>query len=139
MNLPSKCKVVGCKWIFKKKLRPDGRIEKYKVRLVAKEYTRKKGINYFDTYSLVRISTIRVLVLSYIHKMIIHETNVKAAFLNGDLEEKIYMIHPEGFVVKGKRTKYVNLLSLFGDWNKLPNIPYIPPWLDLIIFIFFSI
>jgi hypothetical protein len=42
-------KLVGCKWIFKKKLKPNGIVDKYKVRLVAKGFTQKKGEHYFDT------------------------------------------------------------------------------------------
>jgi predicted alpha/beta-fold hydrolase len=61
VDRPYGCKPVGCKWVFKKKLRPDGTIEKYKARLLAKGYTQKEGEDYFDTYSPVaRLTTIRV-------------------------------------------------------------------------------
>ena len=60
-DLPPKSKVIRCKWVFKKKLKPTGRIDNYKARLVAKGFTQKKGIDYFGTYSMVyRITTIRI-------------------------------------------------------------------------------
>ncbi|WVZ74821.1 hypothetical protein U9M48_022948 [Paspalum notatum var. saurae] len=114
---PYGCKPVGCKWVFKKKLRPDGTIEKYKARLVAKGYTQKEGEDFFDTYSpVVKMTTIRVLLfLPVSYGLIIHHMDVKTAFLNGELEEEIYMEQPDGFVVKGQESKVCKLLkSLYG-------------------------
>ncbi|KAL0416728.1 UNVERIFIED_CONTAM: putative mitochondrial protein [Sesamum latifolium] len=59
VDLPSGYTTIGCKWIFKKKLRPDGSVDKFKARLVAKSFKQKEEIDYFDTYSLVaRLTTI---------------------------------------------------------------------------------
>lgn len=114
---PYGCKPVGCKWVFKKKLRPDGTIEKYKARLVAKGYTQKEGEDFFDTYSPVaRLTTIRVLLaLAASHGLLVHQMDVKTAFLNGELDEEIYMKQPDGFVVEGQEGKVLKLLkSLYG-------------------------
>jgi hypothetical protein len=93
VNRPYGCKPVGCKWVFKKKLMPDGTIDKYKARLVAKSYTQKEGENFFDTYSpAARLTTIRVLLsLTASHGRLVHQMDVKITFLNGELEEEIYM------------------------------------------------
>jgi hypothetical protein len=117
VDLPKGAKPIGCKWIFKKKYFPDGSIEKYKVRLVAKGFSQKQNIDYFDTFAPVtRISSIRVLIaLASIYKLVIHQMDVKTAFLNGDLEEEIYMSQPEGCVVSGQENKVCKLLkSLYG-------------------------
>nr|GEV42632.1 zinc finger, CCHC-type [Tanacetum cinerariifolium] len=80
----------GCKWIFKRKLKVDGTVEKFKARLVIQGFRQKAGIYYFDTYALVaHISTIRLLIaMASIHSIIIHQMDVKIAFLNGELEEE---------------------------------------------------
>ena len=103
--------------MFKKKLRPDGTIKNYKVRLVAKGYAQKEGEDFFDTYSpAARLTTIRVLLaLAASHNLLIHQMDVKTAFLNGDLEEEIYMEQPDSFAVKGQEGKVCKLLkSLYG-------------------------
>jgi hypothetical protein len=103
---PYGCKPVDCKWVFKKKLKPDGTIEKYRARLMAKGYTQKQE-DFFDTYSPVaRITTIRVLLsLAASYGLLVHQMDVKTTFLNGELDEEIYMEQPDGFVVKGQESK----------------------------------
>jgi hypothetical protein len=88
--------------LFKKKFKADGTIEKYKVRLVAKGYTQKEGEYLFDTYSPVgRLTTIRVMLsLATSYGILIHQIDVKTTFLNGKLEEEIYMDQPDNFTVK---------------------------------------
>ena len=117
VDLPKGSKPIRCKWIFRKKLRTDGTIDKFKARLVVVGYTQKKEIDYFDTYSPVtKISTIRSLVaLAAIHGLIVHQMDVKTAFLNGDLREEIYVEQPEGYVIQGQENKVCKLRkSLYG-------------------------
>ncbi|GJX14516.1 zinc finger, CCHC-type containing protein [Tanacetum coccineum] len=83
-DLPLSCKPFDCKWIFKRKLKVDGTIKNFKARLVIRGFRQKSGIDYFDTYAPVtRISTIRLLIaMTLIHNLIIHQMDVKTAFLN---------------------------------------------------------
>ncbi|CAL8091268.1 unnamed protein product [Prunus armeniaca] len=117
VDIPPGNRPIGYKWIFKKKLKADGTIDKYKARLVAKGYRQKEGLDFFDTYSPVtRITSIRMLIaIASIYDMEIHQMDVKTAFLNGELDEEIYMEQPEGFVVKGQELKVCKLVkSLYG-------------------------
>ncbi|GKB82555.1 zinc finger, CCHC-type containing protein, partial [Tanacetum coccineum] len=116
-DLPPGCKPLGCKWIFKRKMKVDGTIDKFKARLVIQGFRQKEGIDYFDTYAPVaRITTIRLLLaLAAIHNLVIHQMDVKTAFLNGDLDEEVYMKQPEGFVMPGNEHKVCKLVkSLYG-------------------------
>nr|GEU46148.1 zinc finger, CCHC-type [Tanacetum cinerariifolium] len=96
-----------CKWIFKRKIKVDGTIDNFKARLVIQGFRQKEGINYFDTYAPVAcITTIRLLLaLAAIHNLVLHQMDVKIAFLNGDLDEEVYMKQPEGFVMSDNEHK----------------------------------
>ncbi len=117
VDLPPGNKPLGCKWILKKKYKADGSIDKYKARLVAKGYRQKEGLDFFDTYSPVtRITSVRVLMaIAALHNLEVHQMDVKTVFLNGELQEEIYMEQPEGFVVPGQEKKVCRLIkSLYG-------------------------
>nr|KAJ0220468.1 hypothetical protein LSAT_V11C200058650 [Lactuca sativa] len=116
-NLPPGGKTLGCKWTLKRKMKVDGTIDKYKAKLVIQGFRQKEGIDFFDTYAPVaRISTIRLLLaLVAIDNLVIHQMDVKTTFLNGDLDEEIYMKQPEGFVMPGNEHKVCKLKkSLYG-------------------------
>ena len=79
---PPSNKASACKWIFKRKLKADGLIDKYKARPVAKGFKQKEGLDFFYTYSLVtRITSIRVLIsITTLHNLQINQMNVEATF-----------------------------------------------------------
>ena len=97
-------KPVGCKWVYKRKRGIDGKVETFKARLVAKRYTQKEGIDYEETFSLVAmLKSIRILLSIATHyDYEIWQMDVKIAFLNGNLEEEIYMMQPKGFIAKNQ-------------------------------------
>ena len=98
--LPADRKAIGCRWLFRKK--GDCR---YKARLVAKGYSRKQGIDYEETFTPVaKLTTIRILLaLSCENDWEIERMDLKTAFLNGTLEESIYMEVPDGVVIPANR------------------------------------
>ena len=100
---------------MKKKLKLDGTIEKYKARLVTKSFRKIENIDLSDTFSsVIRIISIRMLIsIVVIYNLIVHQINIKNTFLNGDLEEKIYMRKWKGlWFIDKKKKRYVSLISL---------------------------
>ncbi|GJT38811.1 retrotransposon protein, putative, ty1-copia subclass [Tanacetum coccineum] len=100
VDLSPGCKTIGSKWIFKKKTDMDGIVHTYKARLVAKGYTQLYGVDYEETFSPVAdIRAIRILIsITAYYDYEIWQMDVKSAFLNGYLDEDIYMVQPKGFV-----------------------------------------
>jgi len=105
-------KPISCKWVFKIKHGVDG----YKARLVARGFTQTFGIDYNETFAPVaKFVSIRcILALVAIENMGIHQMDVKTTFLNGDLEEEIYMEQPEGFTQEGEHLVCKLHKSLYG-------------------------
>ena len=95
-------KSVGRKWLFKKKFNAQGKVEKYKARLVEKGYSQVEGIEFGEIFS--HVASIRFLLsIAIAFDLEVEQMDVKETFLHGDLEEEIYMKQLEGYVVKGKK------------------------------------
>ena len=115
--MPNGIKPVGCKWVYKRKRGVDGKVETFKARLAAKGYTQKEGIDYDETFSPVAmLKSIRILFSIATHyDYEIWQMDVKTAFLNGNLEEEIYMMQPEGFIAKNQEHMVCKLKrSIYG-------------------------
>ena len=130
VELPQGHKAVKCRWVYDAKLNSNDEITRYRARLVAKGFTQQKGINYDEVFSpVVKYSTIRfMLALASDEKLEMLLLDVKAAFLNGNLDETIFMSQPEGFIVKDKPHHVYRLLkALYGlkqasrAWRKVIN------------------
>jgi Reverse transcriptase (RNA-dependent DNA polymerase) len=102
---------------IRKKMNAQGEVERYKARLVAKGYKQKAGIDYEEVFAPVaRMKTIRLLIsLAAQNKWSIFQMDVKSAFLNGVLEEEVYIEQPSGYVKVGKEHMVLKLnRALYG-------------------------
>ena len=91
--------IIRTKWVFRNKMEEDGNIVRNKARLVAKGYNQEEGIDFDETYALVaRLEVVRLL-LAYacMCNLQLHQVDVKSAFLNGFLNEEVFVSQPHGF------------------------------------------
>ena len=126
-SLPNGKIAIKIKWVFKNKLKPDGSIAKHKARLVAKGFMQKEGYDYKEVFApMARFETVRLIVaLESWKRWKLWQMDVKYAFLNGPLEEKVYVQQPHGFETTGQEDKVLKLKkALYGlkqaprAWNK---------------------
>ena len=92
-------KYVGCKWVFKTKKDSLGNIERHRARLIVKGFTQREGIDYTETFSLVsKKDSLRLIMALVAHfDFDLHQMDVKTTFLNGNIEEEVYMKQPKRF------------------------------------------
>lgn len=117
IKLPENKRPIGCKWVYTLKTDIEGRIQKYKARLVAKGFTQREGVDFFETFApVVRYESIRLLLaLAARDDLEIANFDVKTAFLNGDLQEELYMHQPPGYEVECNESVVCKLhRSLYG-------------------------
>jgi len=114
---PKDKNVIGTKWIFKNKLNENGDVIRNKARLVCKGYAQQEGIDFEETFvPVARLEAIRMfLALSSFQKFKVFQMDVKSAFLNGVLDEELYIEQPDGFIL-GNDPKLVCKLkkALYG-------------------------
>ena len=123
---PKNKSVVSSKWIYKIKHVADGSIEKYKAIFVARGFPQKEGIDCKETFSPVtRHTSIRtIMALASMMKWDLNQMDVETSFLDGMIQEEVYIENPQGFEVEDKVTHVCKLKKdLYGlkqaprDWN----------------------
>ena len=126
VDLPPGAKCISSGWVFRVKRTADGSIERYKARLVAKGYSQRPGFDYTEVFApTFRYAAIRTIIaLAAINDLHLRSIDISHAFINGDLEETIYMRQAEGFHTGSPNQVYRLRKSLYGlkqatrQWNK---------------------
>ncbi|KAK1421784.1 hypothetical protein QVD17_24412 [Tagetes erecta] len=121
VDLPPKHSPIGVKWIYKTKYNEKGEVDKYKARLVVKGYKQKYGLDYKEVFApVIRMETIRlVLAIAAKKGWKVYQMDVKSAFLNGLLEEEVYVEQPQGYEKPWEEHKVDDLIFVSNSENKI--------------------
>jgi hypothetical protein len=122
-DLPPGRKAIGLKWVFKVKCNEGGEIVKHKARLVVKGYAQWRGIDYDEVFAPVaRLDSVRLLIaLVAQEEWEVHHLDVKSAFLNGDLQEEVFVEQPVGFIKPGKGHLVLRLRKALYGLHQAPR------------------
>src|ERR1043165_7170816 len=113
-EIPREKKAISIRWAFKVRFKPDGSVGKNKARVVARVFIQKPGRDYFEVFSLVaRHETIKSWPLMHL--------DVKSSFLNGPLQEEVYVSQPSGFVKKNQEGMVYKLHKALYGLKKAPR------------------
>src|ERR1044072_4091935 len=123
---PEGFNVIGTKWIFKNKSDENGHVTKIKARLVAQGYTHIEGVDFEETFAPVaRLESIRLLLgVGCLLKFRMYQMDVKSSFLNGYLNEEVYVEQPKGFVDPFFREHAYKLRKALYGLNQAPRAWY---------------
>ncbi len=123
---PANHSIIGTRWVFRNKLNEEGKVIRNKARLVAQGYNQQEGIDYDETFAPVaRLEAIRILLAYASHKNIkLFQMDVKSAFLNGFLNEEVYVHQPPGFENKQKQDHVFKLSKALYGLKQAPRAWY---------------
>jgi hypothetical protein len=126
VSRPEGKSVVSSRWLYKIKHVADGSIEKFKVRFVARGFSQKEGVDYEETFSPVtRYASIQVVIsIASVMRWRIHQMDVKTTFLNGIIEEEVYIEKPQGFEVHGRESHVCRLKKSLYRLKQAPRAWY---------------
>jgi hypothetical protein len=127
---PPNANVIKGKWVFRKKYRSNGEVERWKARWVAKGFTQMEGVDYFETFApVLKYKSLRILlVLAAKYDLELKQMDIVTAFLYADVKETIYVEQPEGFAEGGDGKVCQLTKALYGikqaphAWNSTLHV-----------------
>jgi hypothetical protein len=126
VDVPEDKDVISVKWIYKTKQDADGNVQKHKERLVARGFTQQPGIDFNETFAPVAwMDTVRTVLAIVAHnKWHVYQMDVKSTFLNGHLEEEVYVEQPQGYEIPGQENKVYRLKKALYGLKQAPRAWY---------------